>query len=167
MFFLKSAFCRIYQTAFRIVLPLLPYREPEIVDSCSGLDRILKKEKVNSVLIVTDKGIVENGLTVPITEVLESMGMDYAIYDQTRPNPTVHNVEDAYALYLENHCNCLIAVGGGSSMDCAKAVGARAVYPKKSIGKMKGILRVLRPLPTLIAIPLADSTEHPTALQMR
>lgn len=167
MFFLKSAFCRIYQTAFRIVLPLLPYREPEIVDSCAGLDRILKKEKVNSVLIVTDKGIVENGLTVPITEVLESAGMDYAIYDQTRPNPTVHNVEDAYALYLENHCNGLIAVGGGSSMDCAKAVGARAVYPKKSIGKMKGILRVLRPLPTLIAIPLADSTEHPTALQMQ
>ena len=158
MFFLKSAFCRIYQTAFRIVLPLLPYREPEIVDSCSGLDRILKKEKVNSVLIVTDKGIVENGLTVPITEVLESMGMDYAIYDQTRPNPTVHNVEDAYALYLENHCNCLIAVGGGSSMDCAKAVGARAVYPKKSIGKMKGILRVLRPLPTLIAIPTTAGT---------
>lgn len=164
MFFLKSAFCRIYQTAFRIVLPLLPYREPEIVDSCSGLDRILKKEKVNSVLIVTDKGIVENGLTVPITEVLESMGMDYAIYDQTRPNPTVHNVEDAYALYLENHCNCLIAVGGGSSMDCAKAVGARAVYPKKSIGKMKGILRVLRPLPTLIAIPTTAGTGSETTL---
>lgn len=164
MFFLKSAFCRIYQTAFRIVLPILPYREPEIVDSCAGLDRILKKEKVNSVLIVTDKGIVENGLTVPITEVLESAGMDYAIYDQTRPNPTVHNVEDAYTLYLENHCNGLIAVGGGSSMDCAKAVGARAVYPKKSIGKMKGILRVLRPLPTLIAIPTTAGTGSETTL---
>ena len=164
MFILKSAFCRIFQTAFRLALPILPYREPEIVDSCAGLDRILKKEKVNSVLIVTDKGIVENGLTVPITEVLESAGMDYAIYDQTRPNPTVHNVEDAYALYLENHCNGLIAVGGGSSMDCAKAVGARVVYPKKSIGKMKGILRVLRPLPTLITIPTTAGTGSETTL---
>ena len=77
MFILKSAFCRIFQTAFRLALPIIPYREPEIVDSCAGLDRILKKEKVNSVLIVTDKGIVENGLTVPITEVLESAGMAY------------------------------------------------------------------------------------------
>lgn len=164
MFILKSVFCRIYQTAFRMVLPILPYREPEIVDSCAGIDRILKKEKVNSVLIVTDKGIVENGLTVPITEVLKSAGVAYTVYDQTRPNPTVHNVEDACALYLENHCNGLIAVGGGSSMDCAKAVGARVVYPKKSIGKMKGILRVLRPLPTLIAIPTTAGTGSETTL---
>lgn len=158
MFFLKSAFCRIFQTAFRIALPILPYREPEITDSCAKLGEILKKEKIKSVLIVTDKGIVASGLTEPVTEALENAKTAYTIYDNTRPNPTVDNVEEAYSLYRENDCDSLIAIGGGSSMDCAKAVGARAAYPKKSIGKMKGILRVLRPLPTLIAIPTTAGT---------
>ena len=158
MFFLKSVFCRVFQTAFRIALPILPYREPEIVDSAAKLGNIIKKEKIKSVLIVTDKGIVSSGLIEPITQALEASNTDYAIYDKTRPNPTVDNVEEAYSIYCKNGCNCLIAVGGGSSMDCAKAVGARVAYPKKSIGKMKGILRVLRHLPTLIAVPTTAGT---------
>ena len=74
MFFLKSAFCRVYQTAFRIALPVLPYREPEIIDSSAKLGGILQKEKVKSVLIVTDRGIVANGLIGPVTEALEASG---------------------------------------------------------------------------------------------
>ena len=158
MFFLKSAFCRIYQTAFRIALPVLPYREPEIIDSSAKLGGILQKEKVKSALIVTDQGIVSNGLTEPIVKALEASKTAYTVYDKTRPNPTVDNVEDAYSLYREKGCGCLIAVGGGSSMDCAKAVGAKAAYPKKSIGEMKGVLKVLRPLPTLIAVPTTAGT---------
>ena len=158
MFFLKSAFCRIYQTAFRIALPVLPYREPEIIDSSAKLGGILQKEKVKSALIVTDQGIVSNGLTEPIVKALEASKTAYTVYDKTRPNPTVDNVEEAYSLYREKGCGCLIAVGGGSSMDCAKAVGARAAYPKKSIGEMKGVLKVLRPLPTLIAVPTTAGT---------
>ena len=57
MFFLKAAFCRVFQTAFRLALPVLPYREPEIVNSCAELDHVFKKENIHSVLIVTDKGI--------------------------------------------------------------------------------------------------------------
>lgn len=164
MFFLKAAYCRVFQSVFRVALPLLPYREPIIVDTCAGIGEVLKKEKVTSVLIVTDKGIVSHGLTAPITAALATAGTAYAVYDETRPNPTVRNVETAYALYRENRCDGLIAVGGGSSMDCAKAVGARAVYPKKSVGKMKGILRVLRPLPTLIAVPTTAGTGSETTL---
>lgn len=63
------------------------------------------------------------------------------------------NVEDAYALYRAHECDCLIAVGGGSPIDCAKAVGARVANPKKSLGKMKRFLKIWRPQPTLIAIP--------------
>lgn len=161
MFFPKSVFCRIYQTVFRIALPILPYREPKIVDSSAKLGAILKNQKIKSVLIVTDKGIVNNGLTAPVTDALNDSGIRCTVYDNTRPNPTVDNVEAAYALYRANACDCLIAVGGGSSMDCAKAVGA---YPKKSIGKMKGILKVLRPLPTLVAIPTTAGTGSETTL---
>lgn len=137
MFFLKSAFCHVYQIAFRIALPILPYREPEIIDSCGRLSEIIKKEKIKSALLVTDKGVAANSLTKPIINALEKSGTKYTVYDNTRPNPTVENVEEAYSIYIDNNCDCLIAVGGGSSMDCAKAVGARAAYPKKSIGKMK------------------------------
>ncbi len=158
MFFIKSAFCRVFQTAFRIALPVLPYREPKIIGSCAELGDVLKSENIKSVLIVTDKGIISNGLVSPLEEALEKGGVDYKIYDKTMPNPTVKNVEEALSVYKSNNCDCLIAIGGGSSMDCAKAVGARVAYPKKAVGQMKGILRVLRKLPTLIAVPTTAGT---------
>ena len=66
MFFIKSLYCRVFQAAFRMVLPLLPYRVPEIITSCSDLGKVLQKEKAASVLIVTDKGIINNGLMTPV-----------------------------------------------------------------------------------------------------
>ncbi len=158
MFILEKIGCRIFQTAFRIALPILPYREPKIVSSCEGLGDVFKKENIKSVLIVTDKGIVANGLTEPLIAILKKSKVRYAVYDKTQPNPTVANVEEALKLYHKNGCDALISTGGGSSMDCAKAVGARVAYPKSSVNKMGGILRVLRKLPTLIAIPTTAGT---------
>ena len=62
MFFAKAAFCRVFQGAFRLALPVLPYREPKIVRSCAALGELAREEKIRSVLVVTDKGIVETGL---------------------------------------------------------------------------------------------------------
>ena len=115
-------------------------------------------ENIKSVLIVTDKGIVSNGLVTPVIDVLKKNNIKYIIFDKTQPNPTVKNVEEALSIYKANNCDCLISIGGGSSMDCAKALGARVAYPKKTVGQMKGILRVLRKLPTLIAIPTTAGT---------
>lgn len=131
---------------------------PKIVGACSKLDKVFKKENITSVLIVTDKGIVDNDLVLPLEAVLKDNHINYAVYDKTQPNPTVSNVEEALQVYRNNNCDALIAIGGGSSMDCAKALGARVAYPKKSVGQMKGILRVLRKLPTLIAIPTTAGT---------
>lgn len=164
MFFLKAVYCRAFQMAFRIALPFLPYREPKIICTCKGLDRVIEKENISSVLIVTDRGIIENQIIAPLERLLKSWDVPYAIYAGTQPNPTVQNVEDALQAYHENHCDALIAVGGGSAMDCAKAVGARVVYPKKSVGQMKGILRILKKLPTLIAIPTTAGTGSETTL---
>ncbi len=158
MFFIKSAYCRIFQKAFHVAIPLLPYREPEIISSCAKLNEVFIKEKTKSVIIVTDKGIVNNGLTNSLKAVLNESKIPFVIYDETRPNPDVDNVEEALRLYKLHECDCIIAIGGGSSMDCAKALGARAVYPKKQLGQMKGILRVNRRLPVLIAIPTTAGT---------
>ena len=164
MFILKKIGCRIFQIGFRAALPILPYREPKLVQSCAALPEVLKREGADSVLIVTDAGIVKNGLTSSLEDALSKAEIKYTIYSKTQPNPTVDNVEEALALYQENGCRALIAIGGGSAMDCGKAVGARAAYPNKLVGKMGGVLRVLRRLPTLIAIPTTAGTGSETTL---
>jgi len=157
-------YCRVFQTAFRMALPVLPYREPEIIRSCAEIGKVAKKEKISSVLIVTDKGIVKNGLVGPVEAALQASSVSYYIYSDTQPNPTVQNVEDALQAYKANHCDALIAIGGGSSMDCAKAVGARVVYPKRTVNQLGGKLKVWRKLPTLIAIPTTAGTGSETTL---
>lgn len=164
MFFLKAAYCRFFQGVFRLALPVLPYTQPEIVPSCTTLGAVFEKENLRSVLIVTDRGVVEHGLTVPLEAVLKRSGVRYAIYHRTQPNPTVVNVEEALKLYHENRCDGLIAIGGGSAMDCAKAVGARVVYPRRTVNQLGGMLRVMRKLPPLIAIPTTAGTGSETTL---
>ena len=161
---LKTAFCRTFQAAFRMALPVLPYREPEIIGSCADIGMVVQKENIRSVLIVTDKGVVNIGLVKPVIKALEASGISHCIYADTQPNPTVQNVEDALKVYKANHCNALIAIGGGSAMDCAKAVGARVVYPKRTVNQLGGKLKVWRKLPTLIAIPTTAGTGSETTL---
>lgn len=122
MFILKKIGCRIFQLGFRAALPLLPYREPKVLSACSELCDVLSKEKTNSVLVITDEGIVKNGITTPLEEALQTAKVKYTVFDKTQPNPTVKNVEDALKLYVDNKCDALVAIGGGSAMDCAKAV---------------------------------------------
>ena len=164
MFILKKIGCRIFQAAFRLALPILPYREPKIIPSCSELGELLNNKRSASVLIVTDAGIVKNGLVAPVEAALNENNIKYTVYDKTQPNPTVANVEDALKLYHENNCDALIAIGGGSAMDCAKGIGARVAYPNKPLNKMGGVMRVLRRLPTLIAIPTTAGTGSETTL---
>ncbi len=158
MNFLKVLYCRVFQAAFRAALPLLPYREPTVLTSCEALGDVLEKKSLRTVLLVTDSGIVKNGLTAPLCTMLETHGITYAVYDRTQPNPTVQNVEEAVALYRERVCDGIVAIGGGSAMDCAKAVGASVVYPKRRVQQLKGLLRVRRRLPPLIAIPTTAGT---------
>lgn len=150
--------CRAYQGVFRAALPFLPYREPEILHRCEKLPDTLKQHKIKKILIVTDPGIVACGLMTKITSVLAKEKISYSVYDQTSANPTVRNVEEALALYQKEHCKALLAIGGGSAMDCAKALGARIACPKKTLGQLKGTLHVLHRIPLLIAVPTTAGT---------
>lgn len=161
---IKAIYCRSVQAVLRAALPVLPYREPQVFHSCGELSTVFQKENIRRVLIVTDAGIVRSGIAAQLVAVLDEDDISYAVYDQTRPNPTVVNVEQALSLYRRYRCQALIAIGGGSSMDCAKAVGARLARPGTPLGKLKGTLRILRPLPTLIAIPTTAGTGSETTL---
>lgn len=154
----KKIYCRVFQTGFRIALPFLPYKEPVIYEQTLDIPNILQDKNIKSVLLVTDKGIRNLGLTKSLEEALKEKNINCVVYDNTLPNPTVANVEEARNIYIENNCEALIAFGGGSSMDCAKAVGARIAYPKKSLSKLKGLLKIRRKIPFLIAIPTTAGT---------
>ena len=154
----KIFWCRAFQTAFRIAHPFLPYREPEVLHSVCEAAEVLKDKGVCRVLIVTDVGIVGCGLVRPLEEALGQVGVDCVVYSGTQPNPTVDNVEQALLLWKDRECDALVAIGGGSAMDCAKALGARAVYPHKPLGKMGGVLRVRKRLHPLVAIPTTAGT---------
>ncbi len=161
---LKKAYCRTFQTCFKIAIPLLPYRKPKIVNSVKDIPAILNLNKCTKVLIVTDAGIMKLGLTERLEKSLSNNNIPYFIYDKTVANPTTVNVDEALTIYKENECDAIIGFGGGSSMDCAKAVGARIANPNKSLAKMKGILKVMRKLPLLIAIPTTAGTGSETTL---
>ena len=161
---LKKLYCRTFQTAFKIALPFLPYRKPKIVGSVKALPDFIKKKKCDHVLIITDAGIMKLGLTKRLENALFENDIAYTIYDKTVANPTTDNVAEALELYQTNGCNALIGFGGGSSLDCAKAVGARIAKPKQSLAKRKGILKVHKKLPLLIAIPTTAGTGSETTL---
>lgn len=161
---LKKVYCRIFQFCFKMALPVLPYREPEILDSMYGIANTLEENNLNKVLIVTDKGISSLGLLDNLQRGLKEKNIEYVIYDETVQNPTIENVEAAKKLYLKNKCQAIIGFGGGSSLDCAKITGARIAKPKQPVSKMKGLLKIHKKLPLFFAVPTTAGTGSETTL---
>lgn len=161
---LRKIYCRAFQKAFHIAIPFLPYRKPKIAGSVRELPEIIMRHKCTHVLIITDGGIMTLGLTRRLEKALKEAGIPYTIYDKTVANPTTVNVREALELYHKEGCDAIIGFGGGSSMDCAKAVGACAVKPNQSLAQMKGILKVHKKLPLLMAVPTTAGTGSETTL---
>lgn len=142
---------RIYQATFRALMPFLPYRQPKKIDLCDIGD-VLSDNNKKSVLVVSRR-FPDN-----VKKSLDKKQIKYVVYDKTQPDPTIENVEEALKLYNENNCDSIIAIGGGSPIDCAKAVGACVAYPNKKLGELGGKLKVLKAIPLLIAIPTTAGT---------
>lgn len=154
-----KAFCRIYQFCFKLVTPVLPWRKPELIEGgIEALPEHLKAQSIDKLLIVTDNNIVKLGLLESLLKGLKEANIQAIVYDKTVPNPTIDNIEEALIIYKDNNCKAIIAFGGGSPMDCAKGIGARIARPNKSVQKMKGVLKVLKKLPPLYAIPTTSGT---------
>ncbi|MBO0960597.1 iron-containing alcohol dehydrogenase [Neobacillus sp. MM2021_6] len=156
-----KVYCRSFQGVMKVASSFMPWREPKLLEgenSLKELPQLIKQNKIESVLIVTDQGIVAVGLMDEFLNNLRTEGINFVIYDKTVPNPTIDNIEEAFQMYTSNHCKGIVAFGGGSPMDCAKGVGARAARPKKNIRQMKGVLKVLKKMPPLFAIPTTAGT---------
>ena len=160
-------FCRAYQLGMRVAVLFLNWDSPELLrgpGSVKELPQLIKSHGLQRVLVVTDPTLMQLGLPQPLLEGLERAEIAYAIYDKTQPNPTIGNIEQALAMYHAEGCQGIVAFGGGSPMDCAKGVGARVAKPKKSINQLRGLLKVLKKLPPLYAIPTTAGTGSETTV---
>ena len=114
--------------------------------------------------VCSDPDLVKFHVTSKVTDILEKNGLAYELYSDIKPNPTIENVQHGVQAFKNSGADYLIAIGGGSSMDCAKAVGARLARPHKSLSKMEGILKIWHRLPLLIAVPTTAGTGSETTL---
>lgn len=154
-------YCRVYQNVFRLVSYILPFRKPILIEgqgSLSKLPDVVLSNGTHNVIVVTDRVLVSLGMIDSLLDGLRNKGIQYVVYDGTVPNPTIDNIEEALKLYKLNQCKGIIAFGGGSSMDCAKGIAARLAQPNKTIPQMKGVLKVLKAIPPLYAIPTTSGT---------
>ena len=108
-------------------------------------------------LIVTDKALVKIGLVKKVTDMLDEANINYVIFDETKPNPTVKNVEDGLKMLKDNNCDFLISIGGGSPHDCAKGIGLVATNGG-SIKDYEGVNKSQKPMLPLVAINTTAGT---------
>lgn len=158
---LFTSYCRAYQGAFRVASRFLDWSEPKLIKGAGSVKKLAETVKQNghdSVLVVTDKGLMNLHLLDGLFEELKNCGVKYTVYDGVQPNPTITNIEEAKALYTQNGCKAVIAFGGGSSMDCAKVAAARVCRPNKTVRQMRGTFGVMKKLPTLYAVPTTAGT---------
>ncbi len=167
MWQLKKVYYRAFQKVMKIAMYAFDWSEPEVLEgpgAIKKLPELIRTKGLTNVLIVTDKGLMGLHLLDGLFAKLEDIGIEYVVYDGTQPNPTIDNIEDALQLYLDNNCQGVIAFGGGSPMDCAKATAARAANPKMTVRQMRGVLKLHHKLPPLFAVPTTAGTGSETTL---
>ena len=164
---MEKKLCRLFQAGMKIGMCVLPWRMPETVKGPGAILRLpafMKKNGVRNALIVTDEKLMQLNLLDGMLKVMDEEKIPYVLYDGVKPNPTDGNVEDAVTLYRANKCDVIVAVGGGSPMDCAKAVAARIARPRKSVKQLQGVLKVLRRVPDIYAVPTTSGTGSETTI---
>ena len=87
------------------------------------LPEVINRMGFKKALVCSDKGLIKVGTTKMVTDVLEGINFPYEIYSEIKPNPTVTNVKQGVEAFKQSGADCIIAIGGGSSMDTAKGIG--------------------------------------------
>lgn len=162
-----NIYARVYQGVVAVLDCFLGYHTPETLTGAGCAARLperLKKDGVTRAFLVLDPYLHSVGMDSPLLEALERDGLPYTVFTGLAANPTSDMVEAGLAAYREGGCDGIIAFGGGSPMDTAKAVAARLACPRKSIARLQGILKVSGRRPPLYAIPTTAGTGSETTI---
>ncbi|MCI7726293.1 MAG: iron-containing alcohol dehydrogenase [Clostridiales bacterium] len=153
---LEVLWCRTFQAVLKVGNYFMGYRMPTYLEGpgkIRELGAFLKEKNINDVLVVTGTGMVRRGQVQPLLDGFESAGIRYTLQAFDHPDPSSDDVELGFKTYKENGCKALVALGGGSRIDCAKGIAAKVVHPKKKVSQLQGLLKVHWPIPPFVAIP--------------
>ena len=157
----------VFQGVMKVSNYFLGYHMPEYIfgrGSVKELPRVLREKNAGKVLLVTDRGLVEAGIAGKVTGLLDEAGISYVLYPDVAVNPTDDNVEEGFRIFRESGCDSGAALGGGSPMDCAKGICAKAAHPRKSVKQLFGLLSVHWFVPKLFVIPTTSGTGSETTI---
>lgn len=163
----KKAFYRVFQMVMRFFGRIIPVPVPVLLTgpgSVKTLAESIRARGIKNVLVVTDKVLMDLNLLEGFLTSLSEKNIQFKVFDDVQPNPTIENVEAGRQFYKQNKCGAIIAFGGGSPIDCAKIIGARIRNPYLPIRFMKGLFRVLIPIPPLFCIPTTAGTGSETTV---
>ena len=158
---LRNAYYRVHQYIFSKAIQLIPWRMPTVIAGAGSMMKLplqIKEDGINKILVITTAGTIKRGSLDQLFAELKKEHIIYEIYDDVQPDPTILCIEAAVNVYRRKDCKAILAVGGGSVLDCAKIVGARAVKPKQSVKKMTGMFKIRKKLPPLYAVPTTAGT---------
>ncbi|MEI7894390.1 MAG: iron-containing alcohol dehydrogenase [Myxococcales bacterium] len=151
----------------KLAAKALPFPIPALLTGPGSVKLLAENISVRGfrrVLVVTDKVLMGIGLPRTFLQSLDAQGIPYTVFDDVQPNPTIDNVEAGVRVYREVGCDAIIAFGGGSPIDCAKIIGARIANPFLSVRLMKGLFKVLLPIPPLFCVPTTAGTGSETTI---
>lgn len=158
---LKYIWYRIRQFGFSAFMYLAPLREAKVIQGAGSIYRIpelVKQNGENKVLVVTTPGFIRRGSLEQFFRCLEEHKVEYSVFSKVQPDPTTDCIEEAVMQYKKECCEAIIAIGGGSVIDCSKALGARIARPKKTLQQMQGLLKVIKSIPDIYAVPTTAGT---------
>jgi alcohol dehydrogenase len=164
---LKKTTFRVIQKGMKVAAMVLPFRVPVILTGPGSVKTLvdnIKARGLNNILVVTDKVLMDLKLLDGLQATLKASDIQYVIFDDVQPNPTIENVEAGREMYKQNKCKAIIGFGGGSPIDCAKAIGARVRNPYLPVRFMGGLFRVLIPIPPFFCIPTTAGTGSETTI---
>ena len=122
----------------------------------------IQKRGFKKILLVSDKSLIEAGVTKKVTDVLERANIEYTIYDEIKPNPTIKNVMDGVEKCKACEADVIVTVGGGSSIDTAKGISILMTNPDRTLQSLNGLSNTLNKGMPVIALP----TTHGTAAEV-
>lgn len=160
-------YCRLFQSVLKIANYFMGYRTPKCIEGIGSVKKLpkhIKKRNLNKVLLVTDNGLLNLGIPNQLIDAMKQENLEYVIYSDLQANPTDENVEDGYKIYKDNKCDCIVAIGGGSPMDCAKAIAAKNAHPNKKIYQLQGLLKVHKKICPFWAVPTTSGTGSETTI---
>jgi len=154
-------YARTIQKILQVGAYALDFSEPELLFGKHSIDQLAQAmcdKNFKRILIVTDRGLIETGLVDTLIQNLEDKRIQFSLYYDVKPNPSIESVEKVANMYKTNGCEAIIAFGGGSVIDCGKAAGIKISNPNKPISDYKGLLKVHKDTPYFVAVPTTSGT---------